>query len=356
MDDLLPRLRAWSRARTLLDGSAADLDAVLDRLTAVYSSHPTAPLSLGVRLPSLRPDDVTGLDADRGWLRLPAMRGSIFAIPTELAPRVVAATATPLPKLAGRLKYAGYTWDEYDALKPRILAALAGPATTAQLQAAVPTHGKLMAVVRMMAFEGLVLRLSASLKTDKLTYVATEPWLGRRIELPDQEESLAWLAGRYLDAFGPARVTDFAWWLGMTKTAAKRALATVETVDVGGGLLLPAALRSAFEATAPLTGDEADVLPKWDPMTMAWEGGGRQRFVDDRHKGAILSHMGDGLPLLLRGGRAVATWTRKSKGKRLQIDVTPLDGEQVELAPFEDKLQAVGRLLGAASTTIALAG
>jgi hypothetical protein len=356
MPDLLPRLRAWTRARLLLDRSAPDIESAIDRLTAVYSSHPTAPLSLLCRLPALTAGEVVALDERHDWLRLPAMRGSIFAMPTEQAGRLLTATATPLHKLAGRLKYAGFDLAGYEAMKPRILGELETPKDAAALQAALPVQGKLMPLVRVMAFEGLVLRISQSLRTDKLAYVSTEARLGRRLELPDPEESLAWLAGRYLRAFGPARLADFAWWVGTTKGRAKRALATVDSVDVGEGLLLPTAMADAFGRVEPLAGDEIDVLPKWDPLTMGYEGRGRQRLVHDRHAPAILNHMGDGLPLLLRGGRAVATWSRRFTGDRLVVEVTPLDGERVDLARYEARLEEVGRLLGAVAVRISLAG
>ncbi len=356
MTDLLTRLRAWSHGRLLLDRSGADVAAVLERVIAVYSSHPTAPLSLLCRLPALTAAEVRALDDRREWLRIPAMRGSIFAVPTAVAERVLGATAIPLEKLGPRFKWAGFDRAGYEEVKPRLLAAMPTPKLPEALKVAVPISGKLMVLVRILAFEGLMLRVSESLRTDRLSYVATEARLGRRLEPAPSEASLAWLAGRYLDGFGPARLEDFAWWAGIPKGKAKRALASVETVDVGDGLLLPVGLQRAFEEVVPLTGDEIDVLPKWDPLTMGWAGDGRARFVDPEHGRAILNHMGDGLPLLLRGGRAVATWSRRFSGDRLRVEVTPLPGESVEVGEFEPRLSDVGTLLGAASTKVVLSG
>lgn len=355
MTDLLPRLRAWTRARLLLDRSGADIPAVLERVVGVYSSHPSAPLSLLCRLPSLEAQQVTGLDARREWLRIPAMRGSIFAVPTGDAASLLAANAFPLEKLGRRLKIGGTDRAGYEAIKPRLLEQLRQPRTPKELQEAVPFDGRLMALVRVMAFEGLMLRISDSLRTDKLRYVATEAWLGRALESVDPDEAFARLAHRYLDAFGPARLVDFAWWAGTTKGRANRALAALDTVEVASGLLLLREHGAAFAATGPLSGDEIDVLPKWDPLTMGYAGDGRQRLVDDAHAPAILSHLGDGLPLLLRGGRAVAVWSRRFQGKRLMVTVKPLAGESVALDDYADRLEEVGRLLGATSTRVVLA-
>jgi len=41
-----------------------------------------------------------------------------------------------------------------------------------------PTEARIMTGVQFMAYEGLVLRVGSSLRTESLRYVATETWLG----------------------------------------------------------------------------------------------------------------------------------------------------------------------------------
>ena len=59
----------------------------------------------------------------------------------------------------------------------------------------------------------------SSLRSNAFAYVAVEAWLGGPLEPVDPDEALAWLAGDYLHAFGPARVADFRWWAGTTADA-----------------------------------------------------------------------------------------------------------------------------------------
>jgi len=124
--------------------------------------------------------------------------------------------------------------------------------------------------------------------------------------------------GEYLRAYGPARVEDFAWWAGVAKGAAAKALQPHDAVDLGGGLLLRARDEAAFGRVRPLRGT-VDLLPKWDAYTMAYAPEGRQRFVHPNVQHLVYTPIGvglpgDGNPVVLVDGQAVATWTFTLKG------------------------------------------
>jgi hypothetical protein len=213
-------------------------------------------------------------------------------------------------------------------------------------------------VARVLAREGKVLRVGASLRTDQLKYVATEAWLGRPLDDVDPHQALAWLAAEYLRAFGPARAADFAWWAGTTRRAASAALAHLETTEGEGGLMMLDEDRDAFDHAEPLDPEAVDVLPKWDSYTMAYAPHGRQRLVDDRFlsraytsvTGSPGATAGDGLPLVLRSGRAVASWSHRFEGNRLTVTVAPFEGQQLPDSAFD----AVGQLLSASSISLAV--
>src|SRR5262249_24574148 len=125
--------------------------------------------------------------------------------------------------------------------------------------------------------------------------------------------------------------------------------------DVGAGLLLPEDQRAAFAAVAPLDPDAVDLLPKWDAYTMGHAPDGRQRLVDDVHLGRAYSGAaqpgataGDGLPLVLRGGRAVASWAPRSERARRRVQVPPFEPVPLPPARLQRAFEAIGRLLGAA--------
>jgi hypothetical protein len=210
-------------------------------------------------------------------------------------------------------------------------------------------------IARVLAREGQILRLGKSLRTDQLKYVATAAWLGASLEPVDPGEALSWLATEYLRAFGPARVADLAWWAGVSRRAAVSALASAATVE-RDGLLILAEDAAAFDRLEPIDPLSISLLPKWDSYTMGYAPDGRQRFIDDRFlslaytsvSGSPGATSGDGLPLVLRGGRALGTWSHRFAGNRLLATVEPFEGEPVPDSVFE----AVGELLSASSLSV----
>jgi Winged helix DNA-binding domain len=351
----LERLTAWTYRRQLLGRSATGALDTLRSVIAVYSTHPTAPLALLARCGSLTPNAFKALEDRREAVRLPAMRSSGFIMPTLNAARIFAATQQRQTALARRLQYGGVDFDVYTRLTPKVLECCATPVTPSQLRACAASEHDVYLIARVLAREGKILRVGHSLRTDQLQYVSTAAWLGEELERVDASEALAWLGGEYLRAFGPARIADFAWWAGVSRGAAAAALAHARTVDRDGLLLLR---DDALEVDQcePIDPDAMDVLPKWDSYTMGYAPDGRQRFIDDRFLSLAYTSVlgspgatsGDGLPLVLRGGRAVASWSHRFAGNRLLITITPFEEAKLPDRVFD----AVGELLSASSIEV----
>ena len=94
--DMPRRLQAWSYLRQQLGRAASGPVEALRGVVAVYSSHPTAPLSLLSRSKSFDGGRFSETEQRREVLRIPAMRQSIFLVPAESAPRIFAATRLPM--------------------------------------------------------------------------------------------------------------------------------------------------------------------------------------------------------------------------------------------------------------------
>ncbi len=355
--DLTERLRSWTYRRQGLGRADGEALETLRSIVGVYSTHPTAPLTLLARCAALQPQAFKDMEQQRQVVRLPAMRGSAFMLPADTAARVFAATRMPLEKHAGSLRYGGLTFESYARLSPRVLECLARPSTPAELRRCFPSEEDIYMVARVLAREGRVMRVGASLRTDQLKYVATDAWLGAPLEELDRQEALVQLARDYLRAFGPARVSDFAWWAGEPRRAASSALAQLEIAEQDGLVMLEED-RDAFDRTEPIDPTAVDVLPKWDSYTMAYAPDSRQRLVDDRFlsraytsvSGSPGATAGDGMPLVLRSGRAVASWSHRFEGNRLVVTVAPFEGQHLPDGAFD----AVGQLLSASSIDVGL--
>jgi hypothetical protein len=327
-------------------------------VVGVYSTHPTAPLALLARTTQLTPADFKQLEQQRDVVRIPGMRGSAFLVPTTTANMVFAATSTPLEKLGPQLRYGNLDLETYQRLAPCVLDCCATPLTPAELRACLPVPEDVYMVARILARQGQVLRVGASLRTDQLKYVATAAWLGHPLEEVDRAEALAWLGRAYLSAFGPVRAADFAWWAGCTRRAATVALAGSPAVERDGLLLLEED-ADAFDNVEPIDPRRVDVVPKWDSYSMGYAPDGRGRLIDDAFlklaytsvSGSPGATAGDGLPLVLLGGRAVATWSHRFSGDQLAVRVAPFPGQAK--APIDEAaFSAAAALLGARSLTV----
>lgn len=330
------RSRAFTYERQRLGRAAPDAPAALREIVGVYSSHPSAPLSLRARAREFNFAAVDGM-------RLPAMRGSIHLLPRSTA-HLAFRALEPSPALeASRMRYFKVTPERYAELRSRTLAVAAdGRArTAAELKAEAGGGDEFRYVIAALAREGALVRVGAKgLRSNALRYVRPDP----PIPSVDRGEALAWLAGEYLRAYGPARPADFAWWTGAPAKDAAAALAAHPVVEVEGGMLLRAEDEAAFERPPAPRG--IDVLPKWDMLTMGYPKDGRGRFAHEDVVGRCYDFRGDGLPLILLDGEAIAAWAMRSAGKRMEVEVDWFERPGVRArAAIDRELEELARLL-----------
>lgn len=347
--DLVERLRAWSHARQRLGRTARGAGEALRAVVAVYATHPTAPLALWARARSLTPAGYRRLDRDRRALRIPGMRGTVFLAPRDAAARIFTAVRPPRARVLRSLKRHALSTDEYERVASRVLAAARVPMRADDLRGPAEFEGPALGtVLRCLRYEGRLLALAGEPMTSSPhRYVTTEAWAPDGLDTGDPGEALGWLAGAYLQAYGPARVEDVAWWAGVGKRAAAEAVASHDTVDVGDGFLLPSSQEAAFAQVRKPRG-AVDLLPRWDAYTMGHAPDGRARFVHPDVQRRVYEPIGvglpgDGNPVVLVDGEAVATWTYSRKDG---ADVQPFD----DLGPttrrkVEERLGAIAGFL-----------
>jgi hypothetical protein len=329
MDDLA-RLRAWSRRRQRLDDARAETagEALAD-VVGVYSAHPTGPLALAARVRGLTGAGFRALEQDRAALRVSAMRGSIFLVPRQDAGRHALLGFDPGRQLRTRLDRWQLSDDDYRRLSDLMVVAAQQPVAAKVLGAAAGVDGLMLStLLRCLRYEGRLVPIGGgSLSIEQFRYVDAATWApelraGLAEGRPDdatRAELAAWLAARYLHAFGPARVADFAWWSGLHRTAAHPALSGLDTVDVGDGLLLPRPDLAAYERLTSSKGGTVTLLPKWDSYTMGLAPDGRARLVDPDVQGRVYSKggggtlPGDGFPVVLLDGAAIGLWRLTKK-------------------------------------------
>jgi hypothetical protein len=360
--DFTTRLRAWSYRRQGFDGSLADPLTVLQRIVGVYSTNPSGALSLLARVPDLSAEQALALDKHGAAVRFPNMHGSTHLVPTGLAGIVFGATRANPERFVPQLRGEGLDLAAYQALKPELLDRLRQPVDARTIRKTLGLGSAELLAVRTMARELLVLRIANSVRTDRLAYVATDAWLGYPIEAVEQKEATRQLAECYLRGFGPARVQDLAWWIPASQARVREAIAALELVEVAPEYLLPADLEDAFWSTGPVDPGDIRLLPKWDAWAMGYAPDGRARIADDPHLPFAYSTpetsankaSGDGWPIILRGGRAIARWESRYAGGNLEVTIMPFPGEQVAESEILSGFEQVATFLGCEALSITM--
>jgi hypothetical protein len=374
MPDADLRVTAFSFRRQHLDRSAPTALAAIEAVAGVYGSMPTGPLSIRARTRSVTADEIRALEDDRQAVRMRAMRTSAFLVARSQAGRISAATSVPDSRFAWMLRSAGVADGELPGVRAAVLAAAREPATLAELRGRVATGDegapswavgdRFRPVLAVLAAHGDLLTVGgASLSSNTMRYVDRRAWLGggpgatsggsaSDDPAPPGDDARAWLAGAYLRAFGPARVEDLAWWAGWTRGRAAEALAGHATVEVAEGLRLLAADLPAFEAAQALP-PVLTLVPKWDAWTMGYPLDGRARFLDRDVHDRVFDGDGNGLAMVLRGGRAVGAWVHRGEGGQLAVDLDLFEPlRRGERDAVETELAAIASFLGYRGTVV----
>ncbi len=333
------RARLARRHALAPEHRAASVEAAVEAMTCLHATEPAnVYLSAFARTGSSRDQIDRALYVDRTVVRQLAMRRTVFAFPRAVLPSVLGSAAARVAaqlaaRLAKEVSEAGLAADGpawVTETRAAVLERLAaGPATTAELRAALPALDARLVLApgkpyetevaiasRMLgvvAADGSVVRgeNDGGWKLSRPRWTRVEDWLGAEPELPDARTGYAELVGCWLGSFGPGTEADLAWWLGATKAAVRTALGDVAATEVRLEDGTPAWLHP--EDTDVLAAPEpwAALLPALDPTTMGWKERG---FYLGGLAPQLFDRNGNGGPSAWWNGRIVGGWRQREDG------------------------------------------
>jgi len=359
MSDFLLKTRHWSRYRQYLDRRGNNANEVLEAVIGVYSAHPSGPLSLWTRMENFEEAMLVDLEANRQAFRLPVMRQSVYLLPAKSAWTIRAASLPAPEDPAWERRYSqkgrAIPKDLYPGWTKVLLQACREPQNAKDLKQAVPDIPPELfkMVLNRMAFENKLLRIgSTSLRSNIISYVNTVAWTGKAAPFPNSRQSLHWLATAYFQAFGPARMKDFQWWVGITGTQAKEAIHSISLCRLDGEYLLNEGDQKAFEAFKVPETKSIDILPQWDCYTMGYAPDGRERFVEHTFLNQVYGKLGatggNALGTILINGLAHGSWSSRFRGKKMEVTLNLFKkvsaGDQNRI---EQKFEEIAKLLQA---------
>jgi hypothetical protein len=342
---------------------------VADGMVALHGTDPsTVYLSAWARMTGGSVDAVEkALYDDRTVVRLLGMRRTVFVIPTELAPVVLAACSRAV---AARERKQLLSWlrgsavapdveawlDEVERVALRALTGL-GEATAAELSEADPRlrtelvlaagknyEGKVRVgsrVLLLLAATGHVVRCRplGSWTSTQFRWSAWERWCGGELPVLSTEDASVSLARSWLRRFGPATVEDLRWWAGWTVTQTRAALSALPVAEVDLDGVPGVALADDLAPGDPVEPWVA-LLPALDPTPMGWN---RRDFYLGPHGAALFDRTGNVSPTVWCDGRVVGGWAQRKDGTvvhRLLEDV----GAEAAAAIESSAAELSGRL------------
>jgi hypothetical protein len=299
---------------------------------------------------------------DRALVRLLCMRRTVFVLPVEVAPVVLAACSRGV---AARERKTLLSWLRDCAVAEDVEAWLAevervaltaltarGEATAAELSADDPRlrtelvlaagknyEGKVRVgsrVLLLLAAEGHVVRGRplGSWTSTQFRWSAWERWCANGLVDMSIEDASVELAREWLARFGPATADDLKWWAGWTATQTKRALSrlSLAEVDLDGtpGIVLADDLEPS-----PAVEPWVALLPALDPTPMGWN---RRDFYLGEHGPLLFDRTGNVSPTVWCDGRIVGGWAHRKDGEvvyRLLDDVGAGAVAAIDLAAEE---------------------
>ena len=293
----------------------------------------SAELAAAVRVDGLAPGTVaTALWSDRSLVKTWAMRGTLHLLTAGDYPLYAAALSNRRFDLDGPwLKYHGLLASDVPALVDAVSAALDGRQLTRE-----ELGGEVVrrlgdskweallasgwgAVLKPVAFQGRL--CFGPSDGNRVTFVRPDQWIGP-FERLDPVESLTEIARRFLTAYGPARVEEFARWWGVQPKAVRPVL----KVDHGFVQVEVEGAKPAWTVPQATVVDDGTpvvrLLPSFDPYTVAVRHNG-QRPITGAEKDLVYRKAGWISPVLVVDGEIAGVWEHKEEKGRLSVRISP---------------------------------
>lgn len=361
----LRRLR--SRAQLLHPRGGGGVADTVRALAAVHAQLPqSAALTLRARTRGLDADQVESARVvDRCVVRAWTMRGTLHLVPAEdlcwLLPLY-----DPVQRARSTRRYRELRLTDDDLVAgvhvirdvltthgPMVRSALAEHLARGGID---PSGQRLIHLINRAALEGVLCH--GPLFQGDPSYVRCDDWLGADWagRTLSRDAAVAELALRYVRAFGPVGVRDFAAWSGLPAADVRAGWGRIadRLVRVAPGRAAAWVVRGGTgpdrgagpaDDNCPADGPVVRLLPSFDSLLVGYRD--RRLAVPLAHTRTVWTGGGWIRPTLVVDGRAVATWSSQRRRGLTEIVVHPFDTlDEPVRAGLADEAGDVGRFLG----------
>jgi Winged helix DNA-binding domain len=153
----------------------------------------------------------------------------------------------------------------------------------------------------------------------QFTYALVDEIIQRN-KILERDEALTRIAKRYFNGHGPATLSDFAWWSGLTTADAKKGIEGVasslgrEEID-GKVYWSPKSKQLDIESS-----EDVILLPTFDEFFVGYSSFDKSRLGAMQNRKLVLVN-----PLIVAEEKVVGSWRREFKGQRVNIEMAIFD-------------------------------
>jgi hypothetical protein len=312
--------RATLARQMLLQRERLPVVDAVHHVVALQAQEPASPyLALWNRVAGFDPADLDAAFAHSAVVKASLIRITLHAVDASDYPRFHAAMEGTLrgSRLSDRrFTESGLSVAEIDDLLPDVLAALARPRTRVEIEEFLDARvgdrkGRAFWALRTYAPLHHAPTGGPWSFGTKAAFVAART---TTVDRASSDESVMWLARRYLEGFGPATAEDLARFTLLQRSVARAAITAlgteVEQVDGPDGATL-------FDVVGGPRPDEdvpapPRLLPMWDSVLLAHAD--RSRIVPPDLRRVVTRQNGDVLPTLLVDGQVAGVWRTAEGG------------------------------------------
>jgi uncharacterized protein YcaQ len=325
------------RRHHLLDEPPADAVTICRDMCGVQAQIMSAAyLQLWTRNHAItRAEIENALWKTRTLIKTSLMRQTLHLIPTdEFAIYIAALRPSRFAQAMRVMDRCGITRDESEALIPLIMQTLsAGPLRRPAIAAAIrPKASKQVrfwmenswSLVRLPVAEGLICYGRG--EGNAIVFIRVDHWLPKlKLKLMSATEAQCALLRKYLRAYGPATLHDFAHWAGLPMQEVKplRALLGPELAEIPcdkkNCLLLREDVAILNSSSAPRT--SIRLLPHFDAYLLAHRE--KDHLLSPKHYKRVYRNQGWISPVVLIDGAVAGVWSYKPQNKKLLVEIEP---------------------------------
>ena len=296
----------------------------------------------------------------RTLVKTSLMRQTLHLIPTdEFAVYIAALRPSRFAQAMRIMDRCGITREESAALIPLIMQTLSsGPLSRPAIAAAIrPKASKQVrfwmenswSLVRLPVAEGLICYGRG--EGNAIVFIRVDHWLPKlKLERMSATEAQCALLRKYLRAYGPATLHDFAHWAGLPMQEVKplRALLEPELAEIPGDKKNSLLLREDAAVLNSRAGKASiRLLPHFDAYLLAHRE--KDHLLSPKHYKRIYRNQGWISPVVLIDGAVAGVWSYKPQGKRLSVAIEPFGKlTRAERAGIEREAESLAQFFGSA--------